>query len=55
MNQVVIIWIIKSTTTPEMAKAMQDRCDDLTRTLKKAGIRVKLDDRTDKNPGTVQY
>jgi prolyl-tRNA synthetase len=49
--QVVIIMIQKASTTPEMISAMKERCNTIFWQLKKAGIRVKFDDRDDKNPG----
>lgn len=47
-TQVVIIPIVKKNADN---KAIMDACDAVHASLKKAGVRVKVDDRTNYNPG----
>ena len=49
--QVVGISIYKSKTSAEDVAAVKQVCAQAVDQLKQAGLRVKLDDRTDKNPG----
>ena len=49
--QVVGIPIYKSKTSAEDVAAVKDVLSKTMEKLKQAGLRIKLDDRTDKNPG----
>jgi len=49
--QVVIVWIIKSKMTDDQVAAVKDTCYKIGQTLKGAGVRVEVDDRSDKSSG----
>ena len=49
--QVVVVWIVKSKMTDDQVAAVKDTCYKIGKTLKGAGVRVEVDDRSDKSSG----
>lgn len=50
-EQVVMVYITFSKTTEEVSNKLKDKSNELVASVRSAGVRVTLDDRTDKNPG----
>lgn len=50
-KQVMVMYIYKVTDSDEVRRALRQGCEDVTRRLRAAGVRVVFDDRDDRSPG----